>query len=402
MRSMVKEGSRKAEVTTSVLIFLFSLVTLFCLSMSSQAADVVKIGALYPLSGPIAETASFVVGGIKMAVEEINAKGGVPIQGNPFKIELVLYDTQGNPTLGVGAAEKMINRDKVVAISGDFSSTATLAEREVANRNKIVMVNAVSVHPKICGPEYPYVFRISNVMEAVSVPFIEYVAKTLKPKMVGLLAVTSDHGRSAVTSNTELYGKYGIRISAVEWMKSGDTDFYTQITNILATKPDSVYIVTDENAQLVGTLKQLKELGFKGHILGTSSYGRDDIVALAGKELLEGMYIEGPPLDLVIDRPAVQDWWKRYEKRWGRPPMSFSLRGYDTILLLADAVKRANTLTEKEKIREAMAKTNIREVLFGYNGAPNFDELGQAKQYFGVFQYRNGKRVVIYDEGKKK
>ena len=397
-----KKGSRKTRVMVAVFIFLFSLVPLLCLSVSSPAANVIKIGALYPLSGPTAETASFVVEGIKMAVEEINAKGGVPVQGDRLKIELVFYDTQGNPTLGVGAAEKMINRDKVVAISGDFSSTATLAEREVVNRNKIVMVNAVSVHPKICGPEFPYIFRISNVMEAVSVPFVEYVAKTLKPKMVGLLAVTNDYGRSAVTSNTELYEKYGIKISAVEWMKSGDTDFYTQITKILTTKPDAVYIVTTENAQLVGTLKQLKELGFKGYILGTSSYGRDDIVALAGKELLEGMYLEGPPLDLVMDRPAVQDWWKRYEKRWGRPPMSFSLRGYDTVLLLADAVKRANTLTEKERIREAMAKTNINEVLFGYNGTPNFDKLGQAKQYFGVFQYRNGKRVVIYDEGKKK
>jgi branched-chain amino acid transport system substrate-binding protein len=384
----------------SISVFIASLI-LVCSVPMSHGDDDVKLGAIYPLSGSVAETSSFVVEGVKMSVEEINAKGGIPIQGKKQRIELVLYDSKCDPTTGVAAAEKLINRDRVVAISGDFCSSATLAEREVANRNKIVMLNGVSVHPNICGREYPYIFRLSNTEEEVAAPFVGYVAKYLNIKTVAFLAITNDHGRSAVASHTKHYEKFKVKISAVEWLKHDDNDFYTQMTKILATKPEAVYIVTDENAQLLGTLKQLKELGFKGQILGCSSYARDDMVALAGKDLLEKMYIEGPPMDLVMGRPAVKDWWKRYEKRWGRPPMSFSLRGYDTVTVLAEALKNANTLTDREKYREAMSKSNFSDILFGFNGVPYFDELGQARQYFGVLQFQNGKRVVVYDEGKK-
>ena len=114
------------------------------------------------------------------------------------------------------------------------------------------------------------------------------------------------------------------------------------------------------------------------------------------------MYLEGPVFELVKDRPEVKEWLQRYSKKFGREGNSFSLLGYQSIQLLADVFKRANTLTDKEKIRQAMVKTNLREVMLGFQGEPNFDANGQVYPYMGVVQYRNGKRVAVYQQKAKK
>ena len=360
-----------------------------------KAEDVVKIGAVYPLSGGVAEASSWVVEGIKMAEEEINAKGGIPVGDKKMKLEVVLYDSKCDPSTGVAAVEKMISRDQVVAISGDYCSSCTLAEREVSGREKIVQVTPISVHPDITSPGYPYMFRINNTIDMYAEPFVQFVVNKLDVKKVAFLAITDDYGRSAVKIYTKLFPENGIKIADVEYFKHGDTDFYTQITKILEKKPDAVYIVTDENAQNIGTLKQLKELGFEGYIFGCSTYATDDMVKLGGKELLEGMYMESPSFELVKNEPDVIAWRKEYKKKFGREGNAFSLWGYNSIILLSDVLKRAGTIEDKEKIRDTMANSNLNDLL-GYLGEPHFDENGQSHPYLGVIQYQDGKRVPVY------
>ncbi len=390
-----EKNGRKTCRMGWILIGAALIVSLIFMPLAASAQNL-KIGAIYPLSGGVAEASSWVVEGVKMAVDEINAKGGVPVQGKNEKIELVLYDSKCDPTTGVAAVEKMVNRDKVVAVTGDYCSSAVLAEREVTGRAKIVQVTPIAVHPKITAPEYPYMFRIVNTIDMYAKPFVEFVSTKLNIKTVALMAITDDYGRSAVTIYSDLYPKNNIRVTATEWFKHGDKDFYTQLTKLVATKPEAIYIVTDEDSQNVGILKQLKELGFKGKIFGCSTYATDNMIKLGGKELLEGMYIEGVPFELNKDKPEVQEWLKRYAKKYNRNGNGFSLWGYQSIQILADAIQRANTLTDKDKIRDAMKKTQLTKVLLGYNGEPNFDAVGQIHPYLGALQYKDGKRVAVY------
>lgn len=384
-----------------------ALAVLFCCAWMfsatiAYAADIIKIGAVYPLSGGVADAASWVIDGIKMAQDEINANGGIAIEGKNLKIEYVIYDSKCDPTHGVSAVEKLINRDKVVIINGDYCSSCTLAQREVSERNKIVQVTPISVHPEITAPGHPYMFRFANTIDMFAEPFVEFVANKLPDvKNVGFLAITDDYGRSAVKIYTTLFQKYGAKVATVEYFKHGDTDFYTQITKLSSMKPDAVYIVTDEDAQNIGTLKQLKELGFKGRILGCSTYSTDRMVDIGGKDLLEGIYVEGHSFELIKDEPPAKAWLKKYKERFGREGNAFALAGYDSTNLIADVLKIANTLTNKEKIREAMRKTNLNDRV-GYYGKPYFDENGQCYPYLGVIQYKNGKRVVAYKQKEKK
>lgn len=382
------------------LVAVLSLMICFALGSNAGSAwgeDVVKLGAVYPMSGGVAEAASWAIEGIRMAEEEINDQGGIPINGKKIKLEVVLYDSKCDPSTGVAAVEKMISRDKVVAISGDYCSSCTLAEREVSGRNEIVQVTPIAVHPKITSPGYPYMFRINNTIDMYAEPFVEFVSKKLPVKSVAFLAITDDYGRSAVKIYSELFPKNGIKVTGIEYFKHGDTDFYTQITKIVNDKPDAVYIVTDENAQNIGTLKQLRELGFKGQIFGCSTYATDDMVKLGGKELLEGMYMESPSFELVKNEPAVVEWDKKYKAKFGRKGNAFSLWGYNSVILLSDVLKRADSVTDKKKIREEMAKTDLNSLL-GYLGKPHFDENGQSHPYLGVIQYQNGKRIAVYQQ----
>jgi branched-chain amino acid transport system substrate-binding protein len=393
---MVFRGRENKSGKNGWMILCAGLVLALVLLPWAASAQTVKIGAVYPLSGGVAEASSWVVEGVKMAVDEINNKGGIPIQGKNQKIELVLYDSKCDPTTGVSAVEKMVNRDKVVAITGDYCSSAVLAEREVSGRAKVVQVTPIAVHPNITSPDYPYMFRIVNTINMYAKPFVEYVSAKLSIKNIALMAITDDYGRSAVNIYSDLYPKNNIKITATEWFKHGDKDFYTQLTKLVSTKPDAIYIVTDEDSQNIGILKQLKELGFKGKILGCSTYATDNMIKLGGKELLEGMYLEGVPFELNKEKPEVQEWLKGYARKFGRNGNGFSLWGYQSIQVLSDAIQRANSLTDKEKIREAMKSTQLTKVLLGYNGEPKFDAVGQVHPYLGALQYKNGKRVAVY------
>lgn len=369
------------------------------LGATSYAEDKIKIGATFPLSGGVAEAASWGVEGVKMAVDEINAQGGISIQGKQLKIELILNDDKCDPTTGVAVVEKMINRDKVVAITGSYCSSVVLAQREVSNSNKIIQLTPIAVNPKITSPGYPYTFRLCNTIYMLSAAFVDFVAKNLSDvKTVALLSVTDDYGISATKTYTKLFKQKGIDIVATEYFKHGDADLYTQITKILNKKPDAVYIVTSEDSQNIGCLNQMKELGFKGYRFGCSTYGTDNIVKLGGKELLEGLYVEGTVFDLVKFKPEVQAWLKQYKEQYGRDGNTFALWGYQSVQILVDAIKRANITSDKEEILKAMQETDLTKFV-GFYGDPHFDENGQTHPYMSVLQYQDGKRVVVYSQG---
>ena len=364
-----------------------------------QAGETLKIGATYPTSGGVAELASYTIEGIKMAVDEINAKGGVSVAGKNMPIELFLYDSKCDPTTGVANAEKMITRDQVVAITGDFCSTVTLAQKEVANRAKVILLTPIAVAPKITEPGYPFIFRTCNTIDMYAAPVVEFMSSKLpQVKSIAILAVTDDYGRSAVNVYTPLLAKANVKLVGTEYFKRGDTDFYTQITKLMGLKPDAMYLVTNEDAQNISLLKQLKELGYKGILFGASTYNTDNMIKLGGKELLEGLYMEGPVFELVKDTPPVKEWLARYQKKYGRDGNNFSILGYQSIEVFAETFKQAGTVTDKEKIRQTLAKINLSQAMIGFSGEPNFDENGQVHPYMGVTQYQNGKRVAVYQQ----
>ena len=242
---------------------------------SAQAQ--IKIGVIQPLTGPLAFNGNNDVNGAKLAVKEINARGGVLGQ----KLELVVEDGQCKPADSVNAAEKLIVRDKVPAIMGAFCSGATAAVMPVAERYKVPLVTGVSSNPKLTEVLHPWFFRNAETELMTAQAFAGILYEKRGMKNVYYLAVNDDWGRGSVTAFSEVFAKLGATNVGVEYINRAANDFYTPLTKIRAKNPDVMVVVAETQAGSI-IAKQAKELGLKTRIFGVGAWATPTFMNLAG------------------------------------------------------------------------------------------------------------------------
>jgi len=365
-----------------LMVFLSAEITL--------GAEPIKIGIVWPLTGPIAAAGSYLTAGAKIAAERINSQGG--IIGRP--IELLIEDGANDPAQSVSAAEKLVTRDKIDLFMGAWGSSPTLAvSASVTKKYGIPHIAETASSVKVTNLDgkrpNPWLFRISphSEMDARnSVP--------LFPKMgfnkVALLLVNTDWGRGSATIFPEVMKKNGITHVMSEFINQDATDFLTQLTKIKNSEADSIYIVT-EQAQTALILKQHKQLGLTQKVLTSSGSIPEGLVELAGKESAEGTYMLvyfAPWFPELTKIPQEAKWFvDEYLKR-GNSPKGFGecYRGFDGLKAMKAALDIAKT-TDKEKVREALAKVDTE----GLTGRIKFDDFGQSSPNIYVVQVRDGK-----------
>ncbi len=353
-------------------------------------AEPIKIGVVWPLTGPIAAAGSYLVAGLKIEAERINSQGG--IIGRP--IELLIEDGANDPAQSVSAAEKLVTRDKIDLFMGAWGSSPTLAvSASVTKKYGIPHIAETASSVKVTNQDgkrpNPWLFRISphSEMDAQnSVP--------LFPKMgfskVALLLVNTDWGRGSATIFPEVMKKAGITTVMSEFINQDATDFLTQLTKIKNSEADSIYIVT-EQAQTALILKQHKQLALNQKVLTSSGSIPEGLVELAGKESAEGTYMLvyfAPWFPELTKIPQEAKWFvDEYLKR-GNSPKGFGecYRGFDGLKAMKAALEIAKT-TDKEKVREALAKVDTQ----GLTGRIKFDEFGQSSPNIYVVQVKDGK-----------
>jgi branched-chain amino acid transport system substrate-binding protein len=353
----------------------------------------VKVGMIQPLSGPIAAAGSYIVNGAKIALDRVNAKGGV--KGR--KLELIIEDNKSDPAETRSAAEKLIVRDKVPVIIGAWGSSMTLAMMPLAAQHGVGLVVETSSSGKITDPKTPgskVVSRISPTSELEAFG-VEPLLPRLGMKKVGYLAVNTDWGRGAVAAFTEAVKKNGGTVDLVEYVGQADTDFYSQLTKFKAANVDSV-MITDDAPKTAKMLQQMKELGLNAKVLVTGgSAWPDSIVQLAGAPATEGaMFINFyNPYDHALagdpeaSRAYVEEWKKR-----GLPWIGVveGMRGFDAVNLVAQALATAGDLTPA-KVHEAIRRAEMK----GLYGLIKFDKTGQSFPNIILSQVKDGKYAVV-------
>src|SRR2546426_3335565 len=215
------------KVITFAVLAAFAAV-LAAGALQAQTKDPIKVGLIQPLSGPIAAAGSYITNGAKIALDRVNAKGGV--LGRP--LELIIEDNKSDPAETRNAAEKLLVRDKVPVIIGAWGSSMTLAMMPLAAQHGVPLVVETSSSVKITDPKTPgskIVSRISPTSELEAFG-VEPLIPQLGLKKVGYLAVNTDWGRGAVTAFGDVLKKHGAKIEAVEYVGQADTDFYSQLT----------------------------------------------------------------------------------------------------------------------------------------------------------------------------
>jgi len=383
--------SRRALVLSSVIAAAATVLT----TTAAAAQSTIKIGVVQPLTGPFAAAGTDVVNGARIAVDEINAKGGVLGQ----RLELVVEDTKSNPTEAASVTEKLIIRDKVPVLMGASASTATLAVMPKLREYKVPMLVETSSSSKITTAGNPYIFRIAPPSEVEAVAFGKIVGK-IGIRKANFLVVNNDWGIGTADEFSKMLKEHSMQVGIIERMDPAAQDMNAQLAKIKATDADTL-IVTGAVEQLSLVLKQAAGLGLQAKIISTGgSQNPDQLIQNVGKAADGSMHLtffapwspEATP-NPELANAFVSEWKKR---NLPFASLTQSFRGYDGIRTIAEAIRIAGK-AEPEAIRAAFWKVNIN----GLNGPIKFEKNGPAGQESGqsvpnvyLVRIENGKASV--------
>lgn len=344
---------------------VMSLAGLLAVSALASAQETVKIGVIEPLTGSVAYNGLASVNGAKLAVEQRNAAGGVLGR----KIELVIEDGQCRPANSVNAAEKLVQRDKVVALQGAFCSSATAAVMPVAEKYKVPFVTGVSSKADLTEKGMQYFFRSAETDRLMSKTFSKILADKLQLKTVAYIGVNDDWGRGGVEDFSKDLEALGVKTVMKEYFDHGATDFYTLLTKLRASKADGVFVAaeTQDGSILV---KQFKEFGLKTKIFGVGSWATSDFIGLTG-DASEGIYA-AVPYASSLPNERNKAFVEQYSKAYKEKPGKYGAAGYNAMNIMLDAVQRAGK-AEPEAIRDALRKTDYAAP----NGRYRFTDKGE-------------------------
>ena len=342
------------------------------LASAAEAEDTIKIGAPFNVTGALSSLDAPALNGAKLKAKEINDAGGVLGK----KIELVVYDTKTDPTVIASVASQLINQDKVHVALGFTDSDSVLALGPIFQQAGVPFVTPGATSPKLPDQIGDMIFLAcfgDNVQAAAGADFVK---DKLSGKNVYLL-------RDNAAEYTVLLAKYfeeafahsGGKIIGKDDYKTGDKTFTAQITKIKASgeKPDVVYVsaMPDEIGLIV---KQMRQAGITQPIVGGDGYDTPLLVQVGGKAS-DDVYFTTHAYMAADSTPAIQKFYGAYKAAYGADPENaFAALGYDTVGLVADAIKRAGA-DDPKAIRDAIAATN------GYAGVT------------GTISYPNGARV---------
>jgi branched-chain amino acid transport system substrate-binding protein len=350
---------RKILVVPALATALFS-------STAAFSQETIKIGLVQPLTGSVAYNGIADVNGSKLAVEERNKAGGVLGK----KIELVIEDGQCKPANSVNAAEKLIQKDKVVALSGAFCSSATAAVMPIAERYKMPFITGVSSKADLTEKGSKYFFRAAETDALLSRAFAKILVNDLKLKSVAYVGVNDDWGRGGIDEFSRDLSAAGVKTVAKEYFDHGATDFYTLLAKLRASNADAIFVAaeTQDGSILV---KQIRELGLKAKVFGVGSWATADFIRLAGPAA-EGIYA-AVPYSYTLTSPGNDAFVKKYSAKYNDQPSKYGNAGYNAMNILMEAIQRAGS-TDSEKIRAALQKTDYDAP----NGKYKFSAKGQA------------------------
>ncbi len=329
-------------------VLALSALTAALLSGCEEKSSTIKFGAIGPLSGAVAVYGTEAKNGIDLAIEEINANGGI----NGQKIEIINEDDEGNPEKSVSAYKKLVTKDKVKYIIGSLTSGCTQAITALAQAQKIVMIAPAATAPAITTSG-DFIFRACFIDPFQGTVGARFATESLGSKNAAILYdIGSDYSAGLTENFEKTFEAAGGKIVAKESYNSGDKDFNAQLTKIKNANPDLVYL-PDYYGTVSLITKQLRAQGITTPIVGAD--GWDGLAGNAGDEVLNGYYSNHYAADSTNE--AVQKFVKAYKAKYSAAPTAFAALAYDSTYMLKDAIIKAGT-TDSVKVRDALAATD--------------------------------------------
>ncbi len=371
---------------------LIVLTTVLIIGPGDAGQDPYKVGAILEATGGLSFLGDPGKKTFEMIAEEINQSGG--INGHP--LELIIYDTVGQPTRAVISVQKLIKSDKVLAVLGPMSSGSALATIPIIQKSKIPNI-ALGASRKIVEPTKKWVFNTVQTDRNAVIRIYEYMQKQ-GIKKIGIITVSNGFGDSGREQLLDQSSRYGIQVVADEKFGGKDSDMTAQLTSIQTTDAQAIVCWTVGPTLTIVT-KNWKQLAMKIPLYQSHGAASRKILEMAGKSA-EQMVFPAPKL-IVVDQIADSDPQKKiliayrdsYEKKYGQAVSKFGGNAYDAIHIIISALKMVGP--DPSKIRNYIENLKDYVGIVGvYNYSPT-NHNGLTKDYFVMVKVENNKWKLL-------
>ncbi len=317
--------------------------------IGGDGTGIILVGYYGDLSGRTSSFGQSTKNGVEMAADEINKAGGI----NGRTIKIITEDDQGEPNKAATVVTKLINQDKVQALLGEVASSNSLAAAPKAQEAKVPMISPSSTNPAVTQVG-DYIFRVCFIDPFQGEVMAKFSANNLKAKRAAILYdFNSDYSRGLYQFFKRSFISLGGEIVSEQSYTQGDRDFSGQLTAIRAANPEVIY-VPGYYGEVGVIANQTKQLGIKAPLLGGDGWDAPQLWQLGGASL-NGNYISNH-YSVDDPSPAIRKFVADYEGRFKMLPDALAALGYDSMKVLADAIKRAGG-TDSAKLRDAIAQT---------------------------------------------
>jgi len=374
-------------------IFAAALTMAAALPIGAAQAETLKIGALVTLSGAGAAWGQGMMNAGQIAADQVNAQGGLEVGGKKYQVEIVAYDDKYQAAEGVTVANRLVFEDKVKYIIGPVGSAVVLAIQPITEKNKVILLT-LGFTSKALEAGKPYTFRPNVTTAEISQPQINWMVKNFTIKKVGVLFPNDETGQQAARDLEAAYGKAGAELPVKEFFERDRVDFVPLLTRMIARDVDTIELGVNSPATAGLIVRQARELGFEGRIVRTGGPATQEIINVAGKEAAEGMMVH-TPLDPTL--PSLKTYVDLYAAKYKHPLNGFSPAFYDGTRMLFEAMRRAGTVEDTDKVRLEMEKiTNFDGALgvLNWTGKEAYGINHQLNAPFFVAEVKDGKEVI--------
>lgn len=379
----------------TMLMAMLAIGAAGCGAKASGTAETIKIGYVGALSGETALWGQAGYNGMQMAMEEINAAGG--ILGK--KVELVKYDGKGESLDSVNAFNKLIDQDKVVAVIGTNFSSCNIPMAAIADSKKIPLIATAASSPLVTvdesGKLHPYSFRIGFTDPFQGRVLAGYAYKKLNMKKAAILTNIADAYSVGITEYLVAeYTKLGGTIVANEQASSGDNDFRAQLSKIKESGAEALFIpwIYKDVALIV---QQARDLGITATFIGADGWDSQDLPTLAGASIEGGYFCSRTG----FNTPLAKEFQAKYETKFKITAEAECLFGFDGVMWIKQVIEKAGK-ADSESIRNGLEATTSFDGTLGKMSVDpkTHDPIREA----AMFQIKASKVVFVetYDPSK--
>ena len=345
------------------------------LPAAGHAAAEIQIGIAGPMTGPVAQYGDMQFSGARMAIEQINANGGVMGE----ELVAVEYDDVCDPKQAVSVANKLVN-DGVRFVVGHLCSSSTQPASDIYEDEGILMVTPASTSPEITERGYELVFRTIG-LDSMQGPVAGNYLASLNPKRVAIIHDKQQYGEGIATAVRDTLKDKGVEIAMFEGITAGSKDFSSLVTKLKQADVDYVYY-GGYHPELGLILRQARQADLDTTFMGPEGVGNKGINTIAG-EAAEGLLVTLPP---AFDQKAAnQELIQAFEAKGEDPSGPFVLTSYTAVQLLAKGIEKAES-TDPFQVAEALRSGSFETPI----GKVEYDKTGDMKSFeFVVYEWHS-------------